>query len=87
MHVHKIRNMVEITRTVKDAVRLPFEKMARATLPKGYELDTEIFVNMECRVVIGLFEKDDDKNPGQMFRTNFVSDFLPARHAAHAEAF
>ena len=31
-----------ITRTVKDTVRVPFEAMARASLPKGYQLSLVI---------------------------------------------
>jgi rRNA maturation RNase YbeY len=34
--------LVEIKRTVKDAVRLPFEGMAEAVLPAGYELSLVI---------------------------------------------
>lgn len=60
---------------------------AKDELPAGFELDTEIFVNQDCRVVIGLFEKDDDKNPGKTIGFNFVSDFLPARNSVHSEAF
>ena len=34
--------MVEISRTVKDVVRVPFERMAAAALPKGYQLSLVI---------------------------------------------
>lgn len=48
-------------------------------IPVGYELDTDKLVNIECRVAIGAFEKDDDKNPGKKVTFNFISDFFPAR--------
>ncbi|MEK7509389.1 MAG: rRNA maturation RNase YbeY [Patescibacteria group bacterium] len=38
--------IVEITRTVKDTVRLPFEEMARAVLPANYELSLVICGDM-----------------------------------------
>ncbi|OGG60832.1 rRNA maturation RNase YbeY [Candidatus Kaiserbacteria bacterium RIFCSPHIGHO2_01_FULL_56_24] len=34
----KRRPIVEIRRTVQNAVRLPFEDIAKAVLPKGYQL-------------------------------------------------
>jgi probable rRNA maturation factor len=36
------RISLDIKRTVKDTVRVPFEKMAAASLPKGYQLSLVI---------------------------------------------
>lgn len=57
------------------------QSIMNVDFPKGFNLNTDDLIGMQCRLSVGWREYDDPKADGKKKATNFVRDVFPSESA------